>query len=220
MSDKQQQKQDNVSTEVDERPLDPSRNASDLMGDPSGMTGWTTGNAKDTSAEPSGKEPSTDNLPGGIINHPTKTLPTGIPKEAISKKVYDENALKGMSKEKARESEERASDAEIFSSASELVSSPSQKETDTLDKNKLREDEVGQDSSSPDIINTESAPYVNPENVGEQEVSGSTPDPDADADTLAKAQAVGTQLDETADTPQELDVGGDIDKAEEYERTH
>ena len=87
-------------------------------------------------------------------------------------------------------------------------------------ENRLRDDAVGHDSSSSEIINTESAPYVNSKNVGEQEVSGSTPDPDADADTLANAQAVGTQLDETADTPQELDVGGDIDKAEEYERTH
>lgn len=60
-----------------------------------------------------------------------------------------------------------------------------------------------------------------PPNVkGEQEISGDMPDPASDDDTLENAHKAGIALNEDEEHPQELDIGGDIDKAEEYKRTH
>lgn len=55
---------------------------------------------------------------------------------------------------------------------------------------------------------------------GEQSINASNPDPASDDDTLANAQNVGLRLDEDEEHPQELDVGSDIDKAEDYHRNH
>ncbi len=59
-----------------------------------------------------------------------------------------------------------------------------------------------------------------PHTVGEQGVNATNPDPASDDDTLANAQNVGLRLDEDEEHPQELDIGSDIDKAEEYHRNH
>ncbi len=60
-----------------------------------------------------------------------------------------------------------------------------------------------------------------PEIEGEAGMGGSTmPDPASDDDTLANAHNVGLRLDEDEEHPQELDIGSDMDKAEEYKRTH
>lgn len=45
---------------------------------------------------------------------------------------------------------------------------------------------------------------VQPEGKSEQAVSGSTPDPESDDDTLQNAQDVGLQLDEDEEHPKEL----------------
>lgn len=217
-----QQDQQNFDTNISERPLDPNKNSSDLMGDPSGMTGWTVGSGSDTSAEPTEEQPSTDNLPGGIVQSETAQAPTGIPKEAVSEKMYNHNTWQGMSQQAGSVSDDRAEEGEQFTSVTDMIQSTNEAEesSDTYDSTALKRNEVGNDTPGFSGVNTESAPYTQPENIGEQEVSGSTTDPASDDDTLANAQAVGTQLDETADNPQELDVGEDIDKAEEYHRTH
>lgn len=216
MTDDKTKNHDNIDTDIPERPLDPSRNASDLMGDPSGMTGWTVGSGQDTSAEPTEEQTSTDNLPGGILQHETSHPPTGTPKEAVSSKVYEKNNLQEMSREKAAEAEEMANEAESFTSVSDIVGSNEEEDQpDTYDPSKLRKDEVG---GNRPIINTESAPYVNPENIGEQDVSGSTPDPSSDDDTLYNVQAVGGQQGEDSEHPKELDTG--LDESEEYIRHH
>lgn len=67
---------------------------------------------------------------------------------------------------------------------------------------------------------TTDAPTRQPSNQGEQSVSGSTPDLESDDDTLANAQEAGEQLDENEEHPKEIDLGGDVDKAEKYHRTH
>jgi hypothetical protein len=82
------------------------------------------------------------------------------------------------------------------------------------------ENTSGDDSANTDDINTLQAPYTQPENLGEQSVSGTTPDPSADDDTLENAHSVGTQLDEDEEHPEEIDVGRDMDEAENYLRTH
>jgi len=53
-----------------------------------------------------------------------------------------------------------------------------------------------------------------PEIVGEESVSGSEPDPESDDDLLANAQAVGEQLGEDPEHPEEIDIARDIDAAE------
>lgn len=217
-----QHDQQNFDTNVPERPLDPNKNASDLMGDPSGMTGWTVGSGPDTSAEPTEEQPSTDNLPGGILQDESSHSLTGIPKEAVSDKIYNQNTWTGMSQEEGKVSDDRAEEGEQFTSVTDMVRNTDETDEfpDTYDPNALKRDEVGNDTPGFSGVNTESAPYTHPENIGEQEVSGSTPDPASDNDTLANAQAVGTQLDETSENPQEVDLGEDIDKAEEYYREH
>lgn len=64
------------------------------------------------------------------------------------------------------------------------------------------------------------AAQESPDEAGEQSVSGDMPTPDSDDDTLANAQAVGTQTHEDPEHPEEVDIGRDVDEAEEYERTH
>ncbi len=53
---------------------------------------------------------------------------------------------------------------------------------------------------------------------GSDAVSGSTPDPESDDDTLLNAHAMGLQLDEDIEHPKPLDLAGDINKAEKYHR--
>jgi hypothetical protein len=59
-----------------------------------------------------------------------------------------------------------------------------------------------------------------PDETGEQSVSGDMPDPASDDDALENAHAVGLRLDEDEEHPKELDIASDIDKAEEYHRSH
>ncbi|CAN5135389.1 hypothetical protein BH09PAT1_BH09PAT1_2880 [soil metagenome] len=59
-----------------------------------------------------------------------------------------------------------------------------------------------------------------PSVTGESSVSGSDPDPESDDDTLLNAHAVGLQLGEDLEHPKPLDLGGDINKAEEYIKDH
>lgn len=222
MSDDTKKQQDqHIDTNISERPLDPNRNASDLMGDPSGMTGWTIGNGPDTSAEPTEKQPSTENLPGGIIADEKSHQPSGLSKESVSDQVYNENAWKGMSQTKAVQSNDIAEESESFSSVSDMIRNVQEDDTpDTYNPDTLRKASAGDDSPGSNNINTETAPYSHPENVGEQEVSGSETDPNSDSDSLANAQAVGTQLDENSENPEELDIARDIDEAEEHIRSH
>lgn len=53
---------------------------------------------------------------------------------------------------------------------------------------------------------------------GEEAVSGDDPDPESDDDTLSNAHAVGQQLGEDLEHPQEIDIARDIDNAEKAYR--
>lgn len=64
----------------------------------------------------------------------------------------------------------------------------------------------------------ENAP--SPSETGEQSLSGDMPNPEADDDVLQNAKDMGIALDEDSQNPKELDIGGDLDKAEEYQKTH
>lgn len=69
-------------------------------------------------------------------------------------------------------------------------------------------------------IDIDGAGVNSPESVGEYDESGSAPDPASDDDVTQAAQDMGIGLDADPEHPQELNIAADIDKAEEYQRTH
>lgn len=72
---------------------------------------------------------------------------------------------------------------------------------------------VVHEASSEDTIDLKS-----PAVTGEESISGSAPDPESDDDLLANAHAVGQQLGEDLEHPQEVDIARDIDAAEKHHR--
>ena len=70
--------------------------------------------------------------------------------------------------------------------------------------------------------NDNSSAIINaiPSNKGQNSISGSETTPEADDDTLAAAHAVGEQLAEDEQHPKPVDIGRDINNAEEDIRTH
>ncbi len=138
--------------------IDPSGNASDMISDPTGMTGITS-NSQGHSTNPS----------------------TGLIEESYSD-------------QKLAEADDKASEGDTgFSADSDLS----------------EEESLNEASGNDTLID---AP---PSVQGEQSVSGDMPDPSSDDDTLANAQAMGFQLNETTEHPEEIDIARDIDKAEE-----
>ncbi|HVT01729.1 MAG TPA: hypothetical protein VHE53_05905 [Patescibacteria group bacterium] len=63
-------------------------------------------------------------------------------------------------------------------------------------------------------------PTLSPERQDEQSVSGSMPDPESDDDTLKNAQDVDLQAGENTESPEEIDISRDVNKAEENQKTH
>ncbi len=59
-----------------------------------------------------------------------------------------------------------------------------------------------------------------PSVVGETSNSGDMPDPDSDNNTLENVQNMGMQQDEDSENPKPVDLGRDVDEAEEYLKTH
>ena len=75
-------------------------------------------------------------------------------------------------------------------------------------------------SDTNDQIDIVGARINSPASAGEASESGSTPDPESDDDVLANAHDMGIALGEDEEHPKELNIADDIDKAEEYQRTH
>lgn len=75
----------------------------------------------------------------------------------------------------------------------------------------------GSPTPSSDDINSMTKP---PHIVGEQSISGDMPDPDSDDSVDAAANQMGIGLSNNTENPAELDIASDIDKAEEYNKTH
>lgn len=59
-----------------------------------------------------------------------------------------------------------------------------------------------------------------PQELGEESISGSIPSLESDNDVLKSAHEMGIGLGESYEHPRELDIDKDIEKAEEYKRTH
>jgi hypothetical protein len=202
------------------QPIDPTRSGEDFIGDTTGLTGVTTGNAEKTSATPTDtfKDENKNHLPGGII--PSKINDVHgrrLSPDLYIDEEYDKDTFRGMSSTRAAIGEDIATEDDVENSGVALESAiDSDKEPYLVNK----KDASGNDAPGTDGNNSSGATYSQPEHLGEQAVSGSTPDPTADDDTLEAAHAVGTQLNEDEEHPQELDIARDIDKAEESIRTH
>lgn len=198
--------------------LDPTHSGEDFMGDTTGLAGVTTDNAQKTSRTPKARfnDQNKDHLASGIMHsNPSDDHGRRLSPESYDHEEYDKNINKQMSPTKAAVAEELASEDEKDSISNPLHTDP---EVELYQVNK--KDASGDDSPGTDDINTASATYYVPEHLGEQSISGSAPDPTADDDTLEAAQAMGTQLDEDEEHPQELDIARDIDTAEESLRTN
>lgn len=65
-----------------------------------------------------------------------------------------------------------------------------------------------------------STPSSSPSVMGEQSLSGDMPDPESDDNVLENAHAVGLALEEDEEHPKPLNIAADINKAEEYRKTH
>ncbi len=72
----------------------------------------------------------------------------------------------------------------------------------------------GTDDARDDLVS------IPPSIAGEESISVDMPDPESDDDMLANAHAVGTQLDEDYEHPEEVDIARDVDAAENHIRSH
>lgn len=151
-------------------PLDPTSNAADLMGDPSGMSGISQ-------ATPTTPKTST----GSVTDTMSQTAADAANDIATEE---DQNTI--------RPSKQQSDDTTYVQFPSGI--------------------RVPQ---NPKNITTQQAPYNSPEEQGEHSVSGSDPAPESDDDTLANAHAVGEQLEEDPEHPEELDLARDVDNAEQ-----
>lgn len=204
-----------MSDDQKQKPLDPTRSGEDVIGDTTGLTGVTTGSASQTSATPQDeqKDENKDHLPGGIND----TSPANLPPEAHATEDDDKRALTGQSDEREALNKELASEDEVAPSEEADVDI----EDAALEGKTVNvQNAAGDDSPNSDRVNTLTAPYQHPENLGEQAANASASDPTSDDDMLQNAHAAGMQMDEDEEHPQELDIARDIDKAEEDLRTH
>lgn len=63
-------------------------------------------------------------------------------------------------------------------------------------------------------------PAAPPSVKGEEKVSGDMPDPESDDDISENEKEVGLHTTEKEGHPEEVDVAGEVEKAEEYQREH
>lgn len=250
MADNNDQNQpSNQQQKPDERPLDPSRDVADIIGDTTGMTGVTVGSAHAGSAEP--KDPYTDDnkqhLPGGIEEGGTASPIGEVEEERYGDEAYKQSVVSGMSQAAADVIEDKATEPrenlEQNQQQQENVGypnfSPNSSLTDgsikdTVKEGSYQEEDIdninnqtdvnlrnapGDDSPNSNVINTETAPYHGSENLGESSASGTTPDPTADDDVEKNANLMGQQLNK-ADGQEEVDISRDIDSEENDLQTH
>lgn len=220
------QSSQNFATDVAERPLNPTKNAADLIGDTSGMSGITQGSAQQTSAEPTARTQDESSIQGaGLIQHVSDPNPTGIPKEAVSDTIYAQNTAQGMSEVTKKAASDAAAEPDpltpssqhsgVYVSVAPQASASGQMKTNPSQPTPTQPADFGKQTDTT-YPTTQDAPYMHPDNQGEQDAAGgTTSDPRSDDDTLAMAQRAGFQTNEDPEHPQPLDAARDIDQAEQ-----
>lgn len=192
------------------RPLDPTKNAEDLMGNV-GASGITTGGAQQTSASPGDTTKDSTDFRGGVLNDPTKVPANRQDPTQYSDKAYNKQVLRGMSSVAAKNADDEASGRD--------VPDPTGKDlppaNDGYDKTLEKMGNATQEDAEKNIM-TQEAPFENPDNLGAQDAAGGTMSaPETDDDVGEMNERVGLQKDKDGDDPQEVDIAGAIDEAEE-----
>jgi translocator protein len=203
MADDQSNKQANPakikkdSQTIDKRPLDPTRNAEDVLGDPTGRAGVTTGDPRQISAEPDEVAKDDSVIRGGNIGDPANTKPSGFTDEQLDEAAYDKNTLDGMSGTRAAANKDLASEEEVNSS------------------NENTEGGINSDFNYD--ANFSKNMHDSDHGSGEDDAAGgTTPDVESDDDVGdMMARVTGQDPDPNMDNPQELGLGDEVDKDED-----
>lgn len=142
----------------------------------------------------------TSHLPGETVNDQGLTPPATKQNPVVEKDDTAPPTINQMSSAYMKQANDIASDdtSIIYDPLTGLPVSSDAKEQ----QNQQTGEASSLNSTSPSV-------------QGEQSVSGDMPDPESDDDTLVNAQQVGTQLEEDSENPKELNIGADIDKAEQ-----
>jgi hypothetical protein len=235
MADDQSKQQDqpnqHIDTTIPERPLDPTRNAQDMFGDTSGMTGVTQGGLQQSSAEPSDTLQDTTEIHGGVIQNPTHPSPTGYTKSEVGSDEYKQAVQQGMSNEARNNVTDVATEPSQTDQTANANPDPVSPQDITLtqggDSGNTQAPDTAHamntgvstamgDQDGSRFVNTQDAPYKDPESTGEEDAAGgTTPDVRTDDDTLEMAQRAGMQPDEDPEHPKPVDIARDVDNAEE-----
>jgi hypothetical protein len=181
---------------IDERPLDPTRDAEDFLGDPTGRTGVTTGDAGQISAEPDEVDKDDSVIRGGEIDNPTHRNPTGILEETINDAAYNKQAVNGMSGTRTALNNDLASEKE----------------------NAQPEDKPGNGTQTDFNYDADFSKTMHDSDhgSGEDEASGTTPDVESDDDVGdMMARVTGHDPDPNMDNPKELGMGEETDEDED-----
>jgi hypothetical protein len=209
-----------TSNKTPERPLDPTRNARDILGDTAGRIGITIGSPKQTSAEP--EEPNTavqnqdDTQRLAGINNKTQTQPVGIPKEEISNKIYDKHTSRSMSDITYEASLDNASEKnnhlqKLNKSLDEMHSG-----NNTTASGKTKLGNAGSHNQKYTPVHS-----IDVEDEESQEASAPDTEQINNKSVLERAQEFGTYMDRTdEDNAQEVDTANQVDKAEQSQKTH
>jgi hypothetical protein len=192
----------NGKKKIHERPLDPTRDAEDLLGDPTGRAGVTTGDPKHTSAEADEVDKDGSAIRGGEIDDPQQINPTGVSLDSIDDEADDAKTFDGMSDVRAAVNNDLATEEETLSTAIASAIDP--------DDDPMEDDE---DYATPISKNAVSADH----DSGEDDAAGGTAaDPASDDDVGEMMKRVtGEDPDPDMDNPQELGLGEKIDEDEE-----
>lgn len=228
-NNKPSQPTQHIDTTIPERPVDPTRNAQDMFGDTSGMTGVTQGGLQQSSAEPSDRLRDTTEIKGGVIENPTHPSPSGYPKSEVGNDEYKQAVQQGMSNEARAEATDTATEPSPTDQAAGEATSPTTPQDVEMTKgggSQMSDPTHSQELQTgvaPDLgkqldtkyNETGDAPYEQPENTGEEDaVGGTTPDVRTDDDTLEMAHRAGMQPDEDPEHPEPVDIARDVDRAE------
>lgn len=182
------------SQKIDERPMDPTRDAEDFLGDPSGRTGVTTGDPSQISAEPDDSKQDDSMLGGGSL---PGNNPTGFTKDEVSDEAYDHDVLNGMSRTEKKYADDMASEDELL----------------TRDLRNSITDDADDPMGTSNPANAQDIPIAE---SGEETASGSAPGVESDDDVGEMMKAyTGRDPDPDMDNPQELGAADPVDEAEE-----
>lgn len=177
-------------------------------------------------ADPSGDFYNFGGDPTGISGATVSTKPSKHQtKDQVSDKIYDNNTLLRMSKDRAKINKDYASEKDAIEEIpSELPEDTSIEErTGEAQDLAVKGNETAADAERDTL--TSEAPFTHVDNLGEQDaLGGSASAPESGEDSDAQGARVGFDHDENHDGDgygnDEVDIAEQIDKAEEYHRTH